>query len=150
MIELSLERLDALPASATYGVASAVAQPNVVGAVLFGSYARGDATSESDVDLLLVVADDAARREVLQTLDPLTHGISAVLLSVEAERDLDAGDDVDTDPLALRPGLRDPRHRVVVGQGDEGEPPRLRAADDLGRTEDPIRRGAVKVEVNQG
>ena len=36
--------------------------------VVFGSQARGDATSDSDLDLLVVVPDDRDRRELVQSI----------------------------------------------------------------------------------
>ena len=39
--------------------------PEVEDVLLFGSYARGDAQPDSDVDLVLLVADDADRKSVL-------------------------------------------------------------------------------------
>ena len=42
--------------------------------VLFGSHARGDARSDSDVDLLVIMPDGTDRREVTRTLYTLRSG----------------------------------------------------------------------------
>ena len=39
--------------------------------ILYGSYARGEATEESDIDVLVVVSDDLDPREVRRSLEPL-------------------------------------------------------------------------------
>jgi len=43
--------------------------------VLFGSYARGDATEQSDIDLLVVVPDGVPRRECAVSLYERLAGI---------------------------------------------------------------------------
>lgn len=67
----SLVRAEALPESpVTEVVAAAIEQlgPGLVGAAIFGSYARGEAGSSSDVDVLFVVSDEV---EVTRSLyDP--------------------------------------------------------------------------------
>jgi predicted nucleotidyltransferase len=40
--------------------------PGAISLVLFGSYARGDAGPDSDVDVMAVVADDAAREAMIE------------------------------------------------------------------------------------
>lgn len=49
-------------------VAQVVEAVRPVRVVLFGSHARGDARPNSDVDLLVVMPDDADRRAVARTL----------------------------------------------------------------------------------
>lgn len=49
-------------------VAQVVAAVQPMQVMLFGSHARGDAREDSDVDLLIVIADGADRREVARTL----------------------------------------------------------------------------------
>lgn len=39
--------------------------------ILYGSYARGDATEDSDVDVMIVISDDLDNSEVLNYLIPL-------------------------------------------------------------------------------
>ncbi len=39
--------------------------------ILYGSYARGEAIEDSDVDVLVVVSDDLDPKEVRRSLEPL-------------------------------------------------------------------------------
>ena len=39
--------------------------------ILYGSYARGEATEDSDVDVLIVVSDDLDPKVVRRSLEPL-------------------------------------------------------------------------------
>ena len=39
--------------------------------ILYGSYARGEATEDSDVDVMVVVSDDLDPKEVRRSLEPL-------------------------------------------------------------------------------
>ena len=43
-------------------------EPSAVSVVLFGSYARGDQTADSDVDIAVVTADESAKKSVEDTL----------------------------------------------------------------------------------
>ncbi|MBE0475561.1 MAG: nucleotidyltransferase domain-containing protein [Coriobacteriia bacterium] len=47
----------------------AVIPPQVRSAVLFGSYARGDQTPESDIDLLIVADDERSLQQSLRAFD---------------------------------------------------------------------------------
>lgn len=61
------------------------AAPEVQEILLFGSHARGDAQHDSDVDLVLLVADDADRKSVLlrarRSLMGLGLGFDLMLLT---------------------------------------------------------------------
>lgn len=61
------------------------AEPNVRDILIFGSYARGDARQDSDVDLLVVVPDGIDRRrcgrQVQLALDGLGLAFDVLVLS---------------------------------------------------------------------
>lgn len=40
------------------------AKPEVLGLIMFGSYARGDHRPDSDVDLLVIIADGETERKI--------------------------------------------------------------------------------------
>ena len=50
--------------------------PNVVKVILFGSYARGDAREDSDIDFLIITNREYERKEKLKTLADLRWGIA--------------------------------------------------------------------------
>jgi predicted nucleotidyltransferase len=57
--------------------AGLVARPEVLAAVLFGSFARGDATPASDADVLLLLCDSTeAFRDRLVSYKPVGLGVS--------------------------------------------------------------------------
>jgi len=72
-----------LPPAVESGVASAARLPSVRRIILFGSRARGDARSRSDVDLA-VEAPAAGRREWLEVVEALED--ADTLLSVTVVR----------------------------------------------------------------
>ena len=50
--------------------------PNVVKVILFGSYARGDAREDSDIDFLIITNREYERKEKLKTLADLRWNIA--------------------------------------------------------------------------
>jgi len=43
--------------------------------ILYGSYARGEATEDSDVDVMVVISDDLNTRDVERYIDPFVADI---------------------------------------------------------------------------
>lgn len=76
--------------------------------ILFGSVARGDDSTESDIDLLVVVADDAdvrqAGKAALRAVASLPADVDVVVVT---RRTLEAGRN--RPGTVIRPALRDGR-----------------------------------------
>lgn len=76
--------------------------------ILFGSTARGDAGADSDIDLLIVVADGTHRRQTAQRLYREINGIGAPFDLVVATRS-DLEQHADNKGLIYRSVLREGR-----------------------------------------
>ena len=83
-----------------------VAEVHPLRVVLFGSAARGTMTSDSDIDLLVVVADGTHRLHTMQQLYGRIRGITLPFdVLVATVSDIDARGD--TPGLVYRDALRD-------------------------------------------
>jgi predicted nucleotidyltransferase len=64
---------------ALLGELRAIVPDDAISAILYGSYARGDQRSDSDVDLLVVMADDAGVARALARVDADSARLAACL-----------------------------------------------------------------------
>lgn len=81
--------------------------------ILFGSTARGEATPESDVDMLIVVRDGTHRFETTQRIYRQLRGLQ-VAVDVVVATESDVRDYGDSPVLIYREALRDGRELYAV------------------------------------
>jgi uncharacterized protein len=105
-MELSKEKIDDL-------IQRIVETAHPLRIILFGSFARGEARPHSDVDVMVVMPNDAHRRKTAQSIYSALWGIDMDIdIVVATESDLDKYRD--SPGLIYREALRDGKELYVA------------------------------------